>query len=88
MPLYILNTNAQKGSSLLINTNNPQRFTKQRLLSIKQTTDEYGASDWFWRSRIWGGELPYVKVGHKQLLDRNDLDHFIQQHKTVELATN
>ena len=69
-------------------TNNPQSSTKQRLLSIKQTTDEYGASDWFWRSRIWSGELPYVKVGHKQLLDRNDLDHFIQEHKTVELAAH
>jgi hypothetical protein len=68
--------------------NNSQTTNKKRLLSIKQTADEYGASEWFWRSRIWNGELPYVKVGHKQLLDRFDLDHFIQQHKTVELTAN
>ena len=61
---------------------------KKRLMSIKEAADEYGASVWFWRSRLWSGDLPFVKVGRKQLIDRQDIEQFIRQHKTVELATN
>ena len=46
----------------------------KRLLSIKETVEAYGLTVWYWRERIWGGELPVLKVGRKQVLDCRDID--------------
>jgi len=40
-----------------------------------------GATDWFWRSQIWDGQLPYVQVGKKMLVDYQDLEDFIEKNK-------
>jgi len=55
---------------------------KKRLYSIKELAAEIGATEWFWRSQIWDGQLPYVQVGRKMLVDSNDVEKFIQKHKT------
>ena len=55
----------------------------KRILTLKECVDEYGVSLWFWRSRIWDGSIPYISVGRKQLLDRQDIDEFIKQSKLV-----
>lgn len=55
----------------------------KRLYSIKELTREIGATDWFWRSQIWDGQLPYVQVGRKMLIDSNDVESFIQKHKAT-----
>jgi excisionase family DNA binding protein len=62
-----------------------QSICQQRLLSISETEQEYGATDWFWRRQIWNGKLPVVRVGKKQLIDRTDIEAFIEKHKKVEL---
>ncbi|MBU4318017.1 MAG: helix-turn-helix domain-containing protein [Proteobacteria bacterium] len=59
---------------------NPESFQK-RLYSIKELTREVGATEWFWRSQIWDGRLPFVKVGKKFFVDRKDIDEFISSHK-------
>jgi hypothetical protein len=56
----------------------------KRLLSINETVNDYGATVWYWRERIWGGDLPVLKVGRKQLLDRKDIDAFIDRNKCFE----
>ena len=56
-------------------------FTR-RLYSIKDLVSLIGATEWFWRSQIWDGELPYVQVGKKMFIDSNDIEVFIQKHKT------
>jgi hypothetical protein len=56
----------------------------KRLLSIKETVEAYGLTVWYWRERIWGGELPVLKVGRKQVLDTRDIDAFITENKRYE----
>jgi hypothetical protein len=56
----------------------------KRLLSIKETAHVYGMTVWYWRERIWGGELPVIKVGRKQILDSRDIDAFINENKRFE----
>jgi excisionase family DNA binding protein len=55
----------------------------KRLYSIKELVKEIGATEWFWRTQIWDGQLPYVQVGRKMLIDREDVESFIQKHKAV-----
>ena len=59
---------------------NFQSFQK-RLYSIKELTKEIGATEWFWRSQIWDGRLPFVKVGKKLFVDSQDIDTFITNYK-------
>ena len=54
----------------------------KRLYSIKELVDKIGATQWFWRSQIWDGQLPYVQVGRKMFVDINDIEAFINKHKT------
>ena len=60
-----------------------QNVPTKRLYSIKELVKEVGATEWFWRTQIWDGQLPFVQVGTKMLIDRNDIEAFIQRHKTV-----
>ena len=54
---------------------------KKRLYSIKELTALIGATDWFWRSQIWEGNLAYVQVGKKMFVDSQDIENFIQKNK-------
>ena len=63
-----------------------QSICQQRLLSISEIVQEYGVTKWFWRTQIWNGDLPFVQVGRKYLVDRADIDSFIDKNKKAELA--
>jgi excisionase family DNA binding protein len=54
----------------------------KRLYSIKELARMIGGTEWFWRTQIWDGKLPFVQVGKKMLIDSQDLELFIQKHKT------
>jgi len=54
---------------------------RKRLYSIKELVREIGATEWFWRTQIWNGQLPYVQVGKKMFVDCEDIELFIQKHK-------
>jgi len=58
-----------------------QNVPTKRLYSIKELVAEIGATEWFWRNQIWDGQLPYVQIGRKMFVDRNDIDAFIQKNK-------
>jgi hypothetical protein len=58
-----------------------QTVPKKRLYSIKELTAAIGATDWFWRSQIWDGQLQYVQVGKKMFVDHEDIENFIQKNK-------
>jgi len=58
-----------------------QNVPAKRLYSIKELVREVGATAWFWRTQIWDGQLPYVQVGKKMFIDREDIEKFIQMHK-------
>lgn len=53
----------------------------KRLYSIKELVAIVGATEWFWRSQIWDGSLPYVQVGKKLFVDREDINLFIASNK-------
>ena len=54
---------------------------QKRLYSIKELVSMIGATEWFWRSQIWDGELAYVQIGRKQFIDYQDVENFIQKNK-------
>lgn len=58
-----------------------QNVPVKRLYSIKQLVLEIGATEWFWRTQIWDGQLPYVQVGRKMFIELKDIDIFIQKNK-------
>jgi len=58
------------------------KIVNKRLYTIKEMTNELGATDWFWRTQIWAGRLPFVQVGRKIFVDRQDIEVFIEEHKT------
>lgn len=60
-----------------------QSVPMKRLYSIKELVKEIGATEWFWRTQIWDGQLPYVQVGRKMLIDREDIEAFIQKNKLI-----
>jgi len=55
----------------------------KRLLCLRELPEVYGCSLWWWRSRIWRGDIPAVKLGGKYMLDRRDVERLIEQHKVV-----
>jgi excisionase family DNA binding protein len=65
----------------VVTTGCAQNVPETRLYSIKELVRYIGATEWFWRSQIWDGELPYVQVGRKMLVDSNDVESFIQKNK-------
>jgi len=48
-----------------------------RLVTIKQAAAYCSCSIWAIRSLIWSWELPACKIGKRYLIDRGDLDRFI-----------
>ena len=58
-----------------------QNVPVKRLYSIKELVLEIGATEWFWRTQIWDGRLPYIQVGRKMFIEREDIDIFIQKNK-------
>ena len=70
-----------KEANQVVKTGCAHNVPTKRLYSIKELVREIGATEWFWRTQIWDGQLPYVQVGKKMLIDREDLEAFIQKHK-------
>ena len=69
-------------------TNIKAQTTEQiqpRLLTIKQASVYLGMSVWSVRSLlIWSGKVPVIRLGEtgkRQLLDKRDLDAFIDRQK-------
>lgn len=58
-----------------------QNVPRKRLYAIKELVALVGATEWFWRSQIWDGQLPYVQVGRKQFVDHQDVENFIENNK-------
>lgn len=48
-----------------------------RLVTIKQAAAYCSCSVWAIRDVIWSRELPACKIGKRYLIDRGDLDRFI-----------
>jgi excisionase family DNA binding protein len=51
------------------------------MLNIKQAAAYMGASVWFVRSIIWNRQIPFAKFGNRLVLDKKDLDAYIDAQK-------
>ncbi len=55
-----------------------------RLLGLKSAGGYLSLSYWTVRELVWRGELPSIRVGRRILVDREDLDAFIDRNKLTE----
>lgn len=54
-----------------------------RLLDYKSAGAYLSLSYWSLRELVLNGEIPHLKFGKKVLIDRQDLDFWIEKHKEV-----
>ena len=54
-----------------------------RLLDYKAAGAYLSLSYWSLRELVLNGEIPHLKFGKKILIDRQDLDAWIERHKEV-----
>lgn len=73
-----INTELKKAQGIC----NPVR---KRLLTIKESAEYLGRSEWGMRDLIWKHTIPVVKQQgcRKMYLDINDLDTFIEKNKLI-----
>lgn len=74
-------TSPGKNSEVSIPTDYPAYAIEPRLLRIKEAADYLNATVWFVRSLVWSG-FPHLRLGKRILLDRADLDLFVERQKT------
>jgi hypothetical protein len=58
-------------------------FTEPQLLllDIPHVAHALCATPWSVRTLLWSGQIPYIKIGRKFLVDPNDLRAFIARQK-------
>lgn len=59
----------------------------QRLLTVKEAGSCLALGPWRVRSMIYRGELPYLRLGRRILLDLKDLDSLVEAKKQRECCT-
>jgi excisionase family DNA binding protein len=56
----------------------------RRLLSLATAARYVALSYWTLRTLLHRGEIPFIRAGRRLLVDRLDLDHWIEANKTRE----
>jgi excisionase family DNA binding protein len=51
------------------------------LLSLKEGSAYLGISPWTLRDLVFRGDLPCVRINRRMLVDRQDLDHYLDRAK-------
>jgi len=62
---------------------NIKNHPMKRLLTVKEAAIYIGRSVPAVRELIWAGKLPIIRPDRRISLDINDLDRWIEQHKTT-----
>ena len=52
-----------------------------RALDVRQAAKYLGVTVWLIRNLIWRGELPAVLAGKRFIIDRHDLDLWLERQK-------
>lgn len=60
---------------------NPQDTDQKRLYSLREASSYLGVSYWSVRDLIHAGDLHYVKIGRRVLIDLRDLERFVESQK-------
>jgi excisionase family DNA binding protein len=59
----------------------PPSSIEPRLLSQQEAAGYLGISYWTLRDLVFRRELPFVKIGRRILVDRQDLDAYLDRSK-------
>ena len=51
------------------------------LLDFHQAGELLGVSPWSVRNLVWSGELAFVRIGRKHMVDRRDLIKWVERAK-------
>jgi excisionase family DNA binding protein len=54
---------------------------ERRYLRIAEAAEYLGATPWFVRTLIWTKAIPFIPMGKRHVLDRQDLDAYIENAK-------
>jgi excisionase family DNA binding protein len=63
------------------------RPSLQRLLSVQEAGTVIGLGQWRIRALIYRGELPYVRLGRRILVDIRDIEALIEANKQRERSS-
>ncbi len=59
----------------------PRSAVTPRLLSLEEAARYLGISKWTLRDLVFRGDLPCVRIKRRMLLDRQDLDRYLERAK-------
>lgn len=59
----------------------PPKSIEPRLLSQQEAASYLGISYWALRDLVFRRELPFVKIGRRVLIDRIDVDAYLDRSK-------
>jgi len=59
----------------------PATAVQPRMLTVKDAAVYLGTTVWQIRTLVWSKRLAAVRLGHRQVFDRCDLDSFIEKLK-------
>ena len=68
----------QKRSSAI-----PSQPEVPRLLTLRAAAAYLSCSLWAARTLVWNQTLPHIKIGRRVLIERADLDRFIEARKAA-----
>ncbi len=60
---------------------NKNNQTDVRLLDLRAASRRISISYWTLRGMILRGDIPFIRAGRKILIDAQDLDEWIEEHK-------
>jgi excisionase family DNA binding protein len=52
-----------------------------RLLNLKQSAEYLSAHPWALRQMVRTRQIPYIRIGRGYLIDRADLDRYVEKNK-------
>ena len=55
--------------------------SEPRLLGVREAAAYLGSTVWAIRTLVWEEQIPYIRIGKRLLIDRADLDNFVDRHK-------
>ncbi|MBF0121246.1 MAG: helix-turn-helix domain-containing protein [Desulfobacterales bacterium] len=56
-------------------------MNNKRLLGFKDIVEEFGITVSYWRHRVWARDIPFAKFGNKILIERRDIEAYIEKQK-------
>jgi len=54
-----------------------------RLLDIKAAAEYLSCKIWFLRTLVWEKQIAHLRLGHRLVFDKKDLDRFVENQKVA-----